>query len=63
MIETDQFAAAAKLHKLKEQAKLAKHLRRQKEKKGIIDFKSDEESDNENPYDSEDERYEQAAKD
>ena len=44
---------------------MQKYLKRQKEKNGVIEFKSDQDSDSENnnPYDSEDERYEKFVKD
>ena len=52
-VETDQFEAAAKKHKLREQAQREKTERRKK--LGLMKFKEDEE----NPYDSEEKDYEQ----
>lgn len=56
MIETDQFAAAAKKHMLRQEAQRVKKERKRKEREGKIDFKSDS-SDESNPYDSEEKEY------
>jgi len=52
IVELDQFEAAAKLHKMKEAAQRKKHAQKKIEKAGL-EFKSDEE----NPYDSEEQDY------
>ena len=55
MIETDQFEAAAKKHKLREEAQRKKKEMKKRDKKGQLEYKSDEE----NPYDSEEREYDQ----
>jgi hypothetical protein len=55
MVETDFIEAAAKKHKIKEQAaKLKKANRQKNEREGKIDFKEKE-----NPYDSEGREYDE----
>jgi hypothetical protein len=56
MIEVDEFEAAAKRHKLKEEAAKEKKKLRQLAKAGDLMFKED------NPYDSEEKEYEAAEK-
>lgn len=65
-MEVDAIEAALKLHRLKEQARKDKILRMKTERNGDLQFNSDndvdEESGDENPYDSEEKEYRKAAK-
>ena len=55
LVEMDQFEAAAKRHRLKEEAAREKRDRKYKEKHGLLEIKGKE-----NPYDSEEKEYDQA---
>ena len=56
LVEMDQFEAAAKRHRLKEEAAREKRDRKYKEKTGFLEIKDKKE----NPYDSEEKEYDQA---
>jgi len=60
LIETDQFEAAAKKHRLRADAQQKKAEKRKREKGGDLDFIS--ENEDENPYDSEEKEYQEDEK-
>ena len=57
MIEIDEFEAAAKRMRIKEEAAIAKRKMKAQQKNGGVTFKEEN-----NPYDSEGKDYDEAAK-